>query len=402
MRVYVSLQNSHAILEMTFDRGCVPIPSQSPDPPALIYFVPTRSADGRSVLGVNGDAMIKSLLCVALTAVFLATAAQAQQSTPSGGTPSVTDAAHAGRERQKSTKPKHVITDDDIAPQIGSTDAADLGASEQDVRAEMEKNYSSPLTKADMTMQITQMQGVVARGDAGMLTSFKQSALAGYEGVEFPGKKEWEQSLSVVARRTVEEAGKGVTRLQAIVDGNQNAIAGRDSTALARMRETWINALLPYATWQHRARDLVEDGRTHAKAYATGNPVGAVEYRHEAVRRNEIAVAGVLSELNIPEDELKRTWGHYACDATQWPRDPQFPDIPNQIWANYMRTVRGAGYRLEIQGCDRGVYTAVAVPPASDGSQGRAFCTDETGVVRVAADGDPATCPSSGRDLDKR
>jgi hypothetical protein len=346
--------------------------------------------------------MIKSLLCVVLTAVFLATGAQAQQSTPSGGTPSVTDAARAERERQKSIKPKHVITDDDIAPQIGSADAADLGASEQDVRAEMEKNYSSPLTKADMMRQIAQMQGVAARGDAGMLTSFKQSALAGYEGVEFPGKKEWEQSLSVVASRMVEEAGKGVTRLQAIVDANQNAIAGRDSSALARMRETWINALLPYATWQHHAWDLVEDGKTQAKAYATGNPVGAVQYRHEAVRRNEIAVAGVLSELHIPEDQLKRTWGHYACDATQWPRDPQFPDLPNQLWAMYVRIVSGAGYRLEMRGCDSGHYSAVVVPPARDGSEGHAFCTDETGVVRVAADGDPATCPSSGRDLDKR
>lgn len=86
--------------------------------------------------------MVKSLLCVILTAIFLATGAQAQESTPSGGTPSVADAARAKRERQKSTTPKHVITDDDIASKIGPADAADLGASEQEVRAEMEKNYS--------------------------------------------------------------------------------------------------------------------------------------------------------------------------------------------------------------------------------------------------------------------
>jgi hypothetical protein len=334
----------------------------------------------------------------AVAVAILATGAQAQESTPSEGTTSVADAARAKRERQKSTTPKHVITDDDVASKIGPADAADLGASEQEVRAEMEKNYSQPLTKADMMRQITEMQGVAARGDAGMLTSFKQSALAGYEAVEFPGKKEWEHSLSVVATRMVEEANKGVTRLQAIVDGNQNAIAGRDPTALARTREAWINALLPYATWQHRARNLEEDGKARATAYATGNPTGVAQHRQDAVRRNEIAVAGVLSELHIPEDQLKRIWGHYACDATQWPRDPQFPDLPNQIWAMYVRTVSGAGYRLEMQGCDSGHYTAVAVPPASDGSQGRAFCTDETGAVRVSADGDPATCLSRGSD----
>src|SRR5205807_4367646 len=114
-------------------------------------------------------------------------------------------------------------TDDDIPPKIGPADAADLAASKQEVRAEMEKNYSPALTKTDMVRQITQMQAVAASGDAGMLTSFKRSALAGYEGVEFPGKQEWEQSLSVAASQIVEEANKGVTRLQAIVDGNQNA-----------------------------------------------------------------------------------------------------------------------------------------------------------------------------------
>lgn len=342
--------------------------------------------------------MVKSLLCVILTAIFLATGAQAQESTPSGGTPSVTDAARAKRERQKSTTPKHVLTDDDIAPKIVPAAAADLGPSEQEARAEMEKNYSQPLTRADMMRQIKGMQAVAAIGDAGMLTSFKRSALAGYEGVEFPGKKEWEQSLSVAASRMVEEAGKGVTRLQAIVDQNQNALAGHDQAASAQMRETWIAAVLPYATWQQRARNLDEDGKARAKAYATGNPTGVAQYHHEAVRRNEIAVAGVLSSLHIPEDQLKNTWGHYACDAAQWPRDPQFPDSPNPIWAIYMRTVSGAGYRLEMQGCDAGHYTAVAVPLASDGSQGRAFCTDEKGIVRVAADGDPATCLSRGSD----
>lgn len=346
--------------------------------------------------------MVKSLLCVILTAIFLATGAQEQESTPSGGTPSVTDAARAERERQKSITPKHVITDDDIAPKIGPADAADLGASEQEVRAEMEKNYSPPLTKADMMRQITQMQAVAASGDAGMLTSFKRSALAGYEGVEFPGKKEWEQSLSVVISRMVEEAGKGVTRLQAIVDQNQNVLAGHDHAASAQMRETWIAAVLPYATWQQRARNLDEDGKARAKAYATGNPTGVAQYHHEAVRRNEIAVGGMLSSMHIVEDELRNVQGHYACDATQWPRDPHHPEIPNVMWTNYMDTARGAGYRLDIHGCDARHYSAVAVPQVSDGSQGRAFCMDESGVVRVAPDGNPATCMSRGSEWNGR
>ena len=346
--------------------------------------------------------MVKSLLCVILTAIFLATGAQTQESTPPEGTPSVADAARAVREGQKTTPPKHVITDDDIAPKIGPADSVDLGASEQEVRAEMEKNYSSPLSKADMMRQIAHMQAVAASGTEGMLTSFKRSALAGYEGVEFPGKKEWEHSLSVVVSRMVEEAGMGVTRLQAIVDQNQNVLAGQDHAASPQLRETWIAAVLPYATWQHRALNLDEGGRARAKAYATGNPTGVAQYTHEAISRNEIAVGGMLSSMHIVEDQLRNVQGHYACDATQWPRDPHHPEIPNVMWTIYMNTASGAGYRLDIHDCDTRHYSAVAVPQVSDGNQGRAFCMDESGVVRVAPDGNPATCMSRGSEWNGR
>jgi hypothetical protein len=118
-------------------------------------------------------------------------------------------------------------------------------------------------------------------------------------------------------------------------------LARRDLAASARLREMWIDALLPYATWQQRMRDLAEDGRARVKAYATGNPAGAAEYRHEAVGRNEIAVGGMLGSMHIVEDELRIVQGHYASDATQWPRDPQQPEIPNVMWTIYMNTARG-------------------------------------------------------------
>jgi hypothetical protein len=127
--------------------------------------------------------------------------------------------------------------------------------------------------------------------------------------VEFPGKKHWEEDVSVAATGMVEEADKAASRLQAIVDDNQNVLAGHDLAASARLRERWIDALLPYAMWQHRMRDLEEDGKARAKAYATGNPAGVTQDHHDAVRRNELAVAGVLSSLHIPEDQIKEGVG---------------------------------------------------------------------------------------------
>jgi hypothetical protein len=315
----------------------------------------------------------------------------------------VADAARAAQKGQKTMPPKHVITNDDIEGKREAADLADIGASEQDMRAEMEKDYPlSFFTMAKVTQQITQLRSIGARGAADILTAFKRSALAGYESVEFPGKQKWEENISVAANHMVEEAGKGATRLQTIVDGNQDVLAGRDPAGLARMRATWIDALLPYWPWQRRSRDLVADGTARAKAYATGNPAGVAQYHHEAVRRNEIAVGGMLSSMHIIEDELRNVQGHYACDETQWPRDPVHPEIPNAMWTTAMNTASGAGYRLDIQGCDARHYSAFAIPPVSDGSQGRAFCMDESAVVRVAPDGNPATCMSRGSEWNGR
>ena len=340
--------------------------------------------------------MANCFFCVMMTGMFLAAGARAQETAPAATPPSVADAARAARERRESMAPKRTMTDDDIAAKRGAADLANLGASEQQVRAEMEKHYPPGLAKADLTQQIAQIKSIAARGDADLLVGLKRSALAGYESVGFPGKKHWEEDVSVAVTRMVEEAGRAATRLQAIVDDNPSVLAGSDLTAAARLRETWIDALLPYATWQQRMRDLVADGTARAKAYATGNPAGAAEYHHEAVLRNELAVGGMLSSMHIVEDELRNVQGHYACDATQWPRDPRHPEIPNAWWTIYMNTAKGAGYRLEIQGCDARHYSAVAIPPVSDGSQGRAFCMDESAVVRVAPDGNPATCISRG------
>ena len=191
---------------------------------------------------VNGAAMVDFFLYIIMTGMFLA-AAGAQETTPAATTPSVADAARAARERRESMTPVRIMTDDDIAAKRGAGDLANRSASEQEVRAEMEKHYPSSLTKADLTQQIGQIKSIAARGDADMLVAVKNSALAGYENVDFPGKKHWEEDVSVAATRMVEEADKGAARLQAIVDDNQNVLAGRDLAASAHLREMWIDAL---------------------------------------------------------------------------------------------------------------------------------------------------------------
>ena len=79
--------------------------------------------------------------------------------------------------------------------------------------------------------------------------------------------------------------------------------------------------------------------------------------------------------------------------SSDLPHDPNYPEAPNALQMTYTQ-ISQMGYRLDFQVCDADHYTAVAVPPVIDGSQGRAVCMDESGLVRIAPDGNAATCMS--------
>ena len=68
--------------------------------------------------------------------------------------------------------PKHVMTDDDVAPKRGAAGLAAMAASEQQVRSEMEKHYPASLAAPDRKQQISQMESIAASGDADMLVAF--------------------------------------------------------------------------------------------------------------------------------------------------------------------------------------------------------------------------------------
>jgi len=57
------------------------------------------------------------------------------------------------------------------------------------------------------------------------------------------------------------------------------------------------------------------------------------------------------------------------------------------------------GYIFAISSCDSSHYKVVAEPAARDSGQ-RAFCSDESGTIRAAADGSAATCLRSGQAVD--
>ncbi len=59
-------------------------------------------------------------------------------------------------------------------------------------------------------------------------------------------------------------------------------------------------------------------------------------------------------------------------------------------------TIKAIKRRAINNDCGAEHYTAFAIPVAPDGSQGRALCSSESVEVRVAEDGKPRKCLSTG------
>jgi hypothetical protein len=162
------------------------------------------------------------------------------------------DVARAARERQKSN-PKHVLTDDDIARERGATDSAVAAGDEAQERALMEKSYPANPTVTDLKSQIDQIRAYSNYPAADLTARFKQAAIYGYEKVEFPGRQEWEAQVETATNHFLDEASRAASRLQTILDQNQDALSRRDPAASRTVRSQWMDAVVAYAGWQNAA-----------------------------------------------------------------------------------------------------------------------------------------------------
>ena len=199
-----------------------------------------------------------------LLAAFLATAAQ-QEAAPAA--PSVADAAKAARERQTASKPKHILTDDDVAHSEGAADSS-AGMDEGQIRAQLEKTFPLNPTVSHLQLVISQFRAYSQASPTEVIARFKRSPMGGSENVDFPGKKEWESQMENAITHLFDEAGKTTARLQTLLDQNQDTLAGRNPVAAQKLRAQCIDAMVPTTAWQQRVYQLILDGQSRAKASA--------------------------------------------------------------------------------------------------------------------------------------
>jgi hypothetical protein len=148
-----------------------------------------------------------------------------------------------------------------------------------------------------------------------------------------------------------------------------------------------------------RLQQLLADGQSRAKAYLSNSSPARSDDRQGRAKQSESTVAWTMIRFREMEDEFKKHTGRYTCNLADFNFNATNANKPynaQYFWENKLATIRSLGYDIVMQGCDATHFTALAVPPVPNGSQGRAFCTNESDGTRIAGDGSSVHCLSTG------
>ncbi len=109
-------------------------------------------------------------------------------------------------------------------------------------------------------------------------------------------------------------------------------------------------------------------------------------------KQNEDGAQLGMRMIIAAQNSYHSSHGTYACSLSGLMGKGQ---NPSNGWFADLSTGKHGGYVYVISGCDGTQYKVVAEPEINDSAQ-RAFCSDESGAMRAAADGKATTCLSGG------
>jgi TonB family protein len=109
-------------------------------------------------------------------------------------------------------------------------------------------------------------------------------------------------------------------------------------------------------------------------------------------KQNEQGAQTAMRIIVAQETAYHSSHGTYACSLAGLVGKGE--GISNGSFSD-LATGKHGGYVYALSGCDSAQYKIVAEPEINDSGQ-RAFCSDESGVMRAASDGKATTCLSSG------
>jgi hypothetical protein len=111
--------------------------------------------------------------------------------------------------------------------------------------------------------------------------------------------------------------------------------------------------------------------------------------------QNQQSAMASLNLITRAEQTYHAANNTYACTLSRFSPAANTSAPNHGYFDPEIAAGKKGGYIFAISGCDGSHFKAVAEPSVS-GSGERAFCSDESGTIRAAADGKAMTCLSKG------
>jgi hypothetical protein len=347
--------------------------------------------------GRNG---IRFVLIVCLAVFPKAQQARAQEAPPQ----SVAAVTNSARQREKSTTPARVFSNEDVDPAVGDAPVAN----DQQLREFLDRTYRRPLTPQLAKAFEQDARAMNARYYFTLEAAFvaeTRGSLREYSDVFFPGRTEWEDQLHAVFNNLLEERKKLLDAIISIEDANRELIDGGGSSPeasarLEEVRQQFISARMPELRSERRLGDVQRDGYERAKAYQFDPQAATAAYRRGRIPVAEKSVGSAMIALVGAEQEYYKTYARYTCNLKDLLSGPKNGFNSAGLLSLKIIAYQNYDYDLILQGCDASHgqhYQALASGPSLDGTQGRNFCSDDSRTVRMGVDSKVDSCLSRGQ-----
>jgi len=120
-------------------------------------------------------------------------------------------------------------------------------------------------------------------------------------------------------------------------------------------------------------------------------------------RQNEQTALWSLRAINSAEKPYQSAQGGFACTLSALGSAGRQSGVAKRTYLYDPQLANGKknGYTFALSGCDTSHYQVVAEPESPDSGE-RAYCSDESGVVRSSSDGKASTCLVSGEVVEEK
>ena len=122
------------------------------------------------------------------------------------------------------------------------------------------------------------------------------------------------------------------------------------------------------------------------------------------IAANESSAVGSIRTINTAQITYASTYTAvgYTCSLMDLDGGEPYTEKSAGLIDGVLASGQRSGYRFTLSNCSGSpveAYQVVAEPVAVGQSGVRAFCSDQTGVIRFTSDGSGATCLDSGQPL---